>query len=139
MKPGKKLQKSAKKLPNQRSLRNQGSKPESINIKGSARTIIKKKLRDEAESSQNKQRRQQLKKERNTVLNKLRNQFNFEKTAELDEGLKDIEAYKDDASKYYQPMRKVNSKNLKPSFEIYDDSFNLITSGRSNIQNSRIF
>ena len=88
MKPGKKLQKSVKKLPNQRSLRNQRSKPESINIKESARTIIKKKLMDEAESSQNKQRRQQLKKERNTVLNKLRNQFNFEKTAELDEGLR---------------------------------------------------
>ena len=51
----------------------------------------------------------------------------------------DIEAYKDDANKYYQPMRKVNSKNLKPLLEIYDDSFNLITSGRSNIQNSRIF
>ena len=39
----------------------------------------KKKLRDEAESNQNKQQRQQLKKERNKVLKKLRNQLKFEK------------------------------------------------------------
>ena len=35
--------------------------------------LKQKKLRNEVESSQNKQRRQQLKKERNKVLNKLRN------------------------------------------------------------------
>ena len=60
-----------------------------------------KKLRDEIESSQNKQRKQQLKKERNKVFNKLKNQLKFEKTAELDKELKEIEAYKDDPGKHY--------------------------------------
>ena len=36
-------------------------------------SLKQKKLRNEVESSQNKQRRQQLKKERNKVLSKLRN------------------------------------------------------------------
>ena len=74
-----------------------------------------KKLRDGAESNQNKQQRKQLEKERNKVLKKPRNQLKFEKTAKQDEELKEIEAYKNDSSKYYQAMRKVISKKPKKS------------------------
>ena len=86
-----------------------------------------KKLRDEAESSQNKWRRQQLKKEKDKILDILRNQFKFEKIAEIDEELKEMKVYKDNPIKYYQAMRKVNSKKPKKRLEIYDDIFNLIT------------
>ena len=69
-----------------------------------------KEIRDEAEFNKaNKQQRQQLKTEKNKVLKKLRNLLKFYKTAEMDEELKVIEAYKDDPSKYYKAMRKVNS------------------------------
>ena len=60
-----------------------------------------KEMRDEAESNQNKQQRQWLKAERNKVFKKLRNQLKSKKTAELDEELKVIEAYKDDPSIYH--------------------------------------
>ena len=48
-------------------------------------------------------------------------------TSELNDEFKEIEAYKDDPSKYYQAMRKVNSKTPKNPLRIYDDSFKLIT------------
>ena len=92
-----------------------------------------KEMRDEAESNQNKQQRQRLKTERNKVFKKLRNQLKSKKTAELDEELKVIEAYKDDPSKYYQAMGKVNSKKPKKSLKVYDASFNLITSEEDRI------
>ena len=91
------------------------------------------KLRDEAESSQNKQWGKKLKKERNKVLSKIRNQLKFEKVPEMDEELKEIQACKDDPSKYYQAIRKVNSKKPKKPLKIYDDSFNLITSEEDQI------
>ena len=91
------------------------------------------KLRDEAESSQNKQWGKKLKKERNKVLSKIRNQLKFEKVPEIDEELKEIQACKDDPSKYYQAIRKANSKKPKKPLKIYDDSFNLITSEEDQI------
>ena len=69
-----------------------------------------KDIKDEAEFNKaNKQQRQQLKTEKHKVLKKLRNLLKFKKTAEMDEELKVIEAYKVDPSKYYKAMRKVNS------------------------------
>ena len=38
-----------------------------------------------------------------------------------------MKVYKDNPIKYYQAMRKVNSKKPKKRLEIYDDNFNLIT------------
>ena len=74
-----------------------------------------------------------LKKERNKVLSKIRNQLKFEKVPEMDEELKEIQACKDDPSKYYQAIRKANSKKPKKPLKIYDDSFNLITSEEDQI------
>ena len=43
------------------------------------------------------------------------------------------QAYKDDPSKYYQAMKKVNFKKPKKPLKIYDDSFNLMTSEEDQI------
>ena len=66
-------------------------------------------------------------------------QLKFEKTAELGKKLKEIEAYKDDPSKYYQAMGKVNSKKLKKLLKIYHGSFNLTTSEEDQISKLIIF
>ena len=83
------------------------------------------KFRDEAESNQNKQQKQQLKRERNIILNKLRNQLKFEKTSELDEELKEVEAYKDYPSKCYQAMRSRLQKAEKSNSKFMMTVLNL--------------
>ena len=82
-----------------------------------------KKLRDDAESCRNKEKRLKFKKERNKTLREMKRKLNKERNKALDEQLKEIEKYKNDTSRYYQAIRKVNSIKPKKALIIYDDKF----------------
>ena len=87
-----------------------------------------KKLRDDGESTRNKDHRIQIKRERNKTFKALQKQLRIEKDNKLDLELKDIERYKDDSNKCHQAIRKVRSHKPKKPLNIFDNNHNRVTS-----------
>ena len=79
---------------------------------------LQKDLRSRIESSTKKERRIELKKERNKTINKVKARIRIIEEANLNKEIEELEMYKEDTIKYYQVMRslitKSPKKHLKP-------------------------
>ena len=95
---------------------------------------IQKKLKNDAESTTDKQKRKMLKQERNRTLNSMKILVKERESRKLERELDEIERYKDDSNKYYQAMRKINSKKPKKALKIYDKNNMLITTDEEQLE-----
>ena len=91
-------------------------------------SLQQKKLKNNAESTIDKTKRIELKKQRNLVLKQIKCQLKTESNTRLDEELKDIERYKDDSNKCYQAIRKVNSHKPRKTLAIFNEQNQFIAS-----------
>ena len=94
---------------------------------------MQKKLRDDAESSQNKEIRAKLKKERNKTLKEIKKILSTEQNLILEEKLKEIEKHKDDSNKYYHAIRAINTYRPKKSLKIYVDNYSLVSTEKEQV------
>ena len=89
---------------------------------------------ERCESTVNKDKRISLQKERNTALKELKKLLKEQEVKLLDEELKEIECHKNDSTKYYQVIRKVNTRKPKKPLAIYDEQFRLVTSEDEQVE-----
>ena len=73
-------------------------------------SLKQKKLQADKESNQNKEQRRELNKERNKTLKQLKKELRNDNDKQLDSELQDIEKCKNDSNKYYQAIRKIQSR-----------------------------
>ena len=91
-------------------------------------SLQQKKLKNDAESTIDKTKHIELKKQRNLVLKQIKCQLKTESNTKLDEELKDIERYKDDSNKCHQAIRKVNSHKPRKPLAIFNEQNQFIAS-----------
>ena len=73
---------------------------------------IQQDLRNKIESSTDKVKRGEWKKERNKTMNSIKSKVHQLEEEKMNKELQELEKYKDDNIKYYQLMRTL--KNIKP-------------------------
>ena len=87
---------------------------------------LQKDLRSRIESSSKKERRIELKKERNKTINKVKARIRIIEEANLNKEIEELEMYKEDTIKYYQVMRSLNNKKPKKALKIKNGDGKLV-------------
>lgn len=70
-----------------------------------------KKIRNDIEATRSKQKRNKLKKERNSLLHQIQKELQKEETNKLNEKIQEIESFKEDSNRMYQVMKQLQSQN----------------------------
>ena len=111
----------------------QFSKTQSTSLIVQELSLKQRKLKTDKESNQNKEQRRELNIERNEFLKQLKKELRNDNDKQLDLELQYIEKYKDDSSKGYQAIRKIQSHKPRKPLVIFDSELNHITSAENQV------
>ena len=111
----------------------QFSKTQSSSLIVQELSLKQRKLKTDKESNQNKEQRRELNIERNEFLKQLKKELRNDNDKQLDLELQYIEKYKDDSSKGYQAIRKIQSHKPRKPLVIFDSELNRITSAEDQV------
>ena len=111
----------------------QFSKTQSSSLIVQELSLKQRKLKTDKESNQNKEQRRELNIERNEFLKQLKKELRNDNDKQLDLELQYIEKYKDDSSKGYQAIRKIQSHKPRKPLVIFDSELNRITSAENQV------
>ena len=94
----------------------------------------KQKIRKEIESNTNKEKRELLRKEKNKTANEIKDKIGELEDEKLNKDLEELERLKEDSTKYYHVMRKLQSKKKKKPLVIYDENKNIVANEKTIIE-----